>query len=38
VPAGRSLPLLCALAGAAPSDVAIEYLDGRRIGVAVRAA
>jgi hypothetical protein len=38
VPAGRSLPLLCALAGAALSDVAIEYLDGRRIGVAVRAA
>ena len=35
VPAARSLPLLCALARAVPTDVAIDYLDGGSVRVAV---
>jgi len=35
VPAAQSLPLLCALAHAVPTEVAIEYLDGNSIRVAI---
>lgn len=35
VPAARSLPLLCALARAVPTDVAIDYLDGDSLRVVV---
>lgn len=35
VPSARSLPLLCALARAVPTDVEIEYLDGSGLRVTV---
>lgn len=38
VPAARSLPLLCALARAVPTDVAIDYLAGGSVRVAVGSA